>query len=92
MLLDTIRIKEVHMNRRTAIAAIGAAPFIAPAAAAPEGNRAAQFAIASAMAFFHGVMADEHVPLDQRLEAGRGLIDGAIYLETLPIEPSGTTY
>jgi hypothetical protein len=82
------------MNRRTAIATMGVLPFALPPEthAAPEGNRAAQFAIASAMSFFHGVMADEHVPLEQRLEAASGLIHGALYLDVAPDAATGTTY
>jgi hypothetical protein len=83
------------VNRRTAITAVTLAPFAfdsADAAASPEGNRAAQFAIASAMSFFHGVMVDEHVPLEQRLEAASGLINGALYLDAAPDAKTGTTY
>jgi hypothetical protein len=81
------------MNRRTAIATMGVLPFTAPDPDPPEGERAAQFAIASAMNFFHGVMADEHVPLEHRLEAARGLIGGAIHLELDPLtRRTGFTY
>jgi hypothetical protein len=81
------------VNRRTAIAALGVAPFaLPPDFAAPEGNRAAQFAIASAMSFFHGVMVDDHLPIEARLEAARGLINGALYLDAAPDATTGTTY
>jgi hypothetical protein len=79
------------VNRRTAIATMGVLPFAAPAPDPPS-NRAAQFAIASAMSFFHGVMADEHVPLEQRLDAARGLISGALHLDAAPDAKTGTTY
>jgi hypothetical protein len=85
------------MNRRQMTRTLGLAtiPFVAPitpAAAAPEGNRAAQFAIASAMSFFHGVMVDDHLAIEHRLEAARGLINGALYLDAAPDAKTGTTY
>ena len=82
------------MNRRTAIATLGVVPLSTTLAAPapPEGNRAADFAIASAMSFFHGVMADSHVPLEQRLEAAKGLIGGAIHLQSDPMRDRGVTY
>jgi hypothetical protein len=49
-------------------------PAYAAIATAPDGNRVAGFAISSAMAFFHGVMADDHVPLEQRMEAAENLM------------------
>jgi hypothetical protein len=80
------------MNRRTAIATMGVLPFAAPDPDPPQPNRAADYAIASAMSFFHGVMVDTNVPLEQRLEAARGLIGGAIHLESDPSRKTGFTY
>jgi hypothetical protein len=37
-------------------------------------------------------MVDEHVPLEQRLEAASGLINGALYLDAAPDAKTGTTY
>jgi hypothetical protein len=52
------------------------------------GNRAAQFAIASAMSFFHGVMADNLVPLEMRIEAAKNLAHFADQIEDSPLRGS----
>jgi hypothetical protein len=37
-------------------------------------------------------MVDDHLPIEARLEAARGLINGALYLDAAPDATTGTTY
>ena len=56
-------------------------------------NRPADMAIAVAMAFFHGVMVDNHVPLELRLEAAKGLAEAAEHIASdLIRSANGFTY